>query len=72
VADDEVSIPSQSDIDKKVNKLLNTSESSDFGSSEEEEWSINDLKQDYLEDVAKGSEVMRSWQTSLTRLKKQA
>jgi len=38
VDDDEVSIPSQSDIDKKVNKLLDTSESSDSGSSEEEEW----------------------------------
>lgn len=53
--EDSVSIPTQSDIDDKVNKLLDdTEEDSEESSSDEEELDLDKLKSQYMDDEPKG------------------
>ena len=55
VDDDSISIPTQSDIEDKINNLLEDTESdSEDDSSEEEELDIDSIKHQYLDEELKG------------------
>jgi len=63
-----ISLPSASDMDGKVNALLNSGISD---SSSEEELDLSKLKQDYFDDTETGPASTMIWLNFLTASKRQ-